>query len=175
MGVNSCGVVMQTPLPLFSLLLLLVPSRGQSTNKPEPDDKIATYVTFLTIFLMAVVCKKNMFLLGTFYMFQFCISKIISKNNLSIVLICLKKTNTGMFLRGWDPCVFEQKESMERWTQQRQKLLVKKSTTTTTTHNFNNNNNNSNFPQSTTIASGEIEGTRKGGHLVTRNNLQMQI
>merc|ERR1712032_213919 len=64
MGVNSCGVVMQTPLPLFSLLLLLVPSRGQSTNKPEPDDKIATYVTFLTIFLMAVVCKKKHVFIG---------------------------------------------------------------------------------------------------------------
>ena len=32
---------------------------GQSTPEPEPDDSISTYVTFLTIFLMAVVSDKR--------------------------------------------------------------------------------------------------------------------
>ena len=95
---------------------------------------------------------------------------MILKKSCQFVLICLKKTNTGMLFRGWDPCVFEQEESVERWTQQCQKLLVKKTTTI-----FNNNNINNNFQQLTKNASGKIEGTRKGGHLVTRNIVQMQI
>ena len=51
---------------------------GQSTPEPEPDDSISTYVTFLTIFLMAVVSDKRFLFWLKSVQLQFEMSTIIS-------------------------------------------------------------------------------------------------